>query len=116
MHLIIIIAAAILLALLLMPFLGTISVVIIGLAVIAGIIYGIVYSVAGVKSMAETAKEENAKAAARKKWVESLPEEEREAELKKDRAYKKKLMLFYVFSFIFIAAIAAICIWRIANW
>ena len=89
MHLILIIAAGILLAFLLLPLLGVFIYIIIAALVVGGIIFLIVTTVTGVQTIRESNQEAKKKAEERKRWLETLPEEQRIIEQAKDKKIEK---------------------------
>ena len=93
MHLILIIAAGILLAYFLLPLLGPIAPIFLGVLVIAGIIFGIWATVASVlraKESLENFREKDKRMAEEhRRWLESLPEEQRIIEQRKDKKRDK---------------------------
>lgn len=90
MHLILIIAAGILLAFFLLPFLGPIIILIFVALIIGGIIWVIIYTIKGVASIKDSMDLAKQEQAAHKKWLESLPEDERNAQIKEE---KKAVMI-----------------------
>lgn len=93
MHLILIIAAGILLAYFLLPFLGPIAPIFLGVLVIAGIIFGIWATVASVlrakENLEDFREKDKRMAEEHRQWLESLPEEQRTIEQRKDEKISK---------------------------
>lgn len=96
---IVVIAAGILLAVLMLPVLGLFAQIILGIALILGLIFAVIYigmSIAAVVSDLKAGKEEREK---RKKWIESLPEEQRAIEMKKDEEINKTVRILKIITF-----------------
>ena len=85
MHLILIIAAGILLAFILLPYVGLVGMLVLSVLVVIGIIYGVLYSVGSVHGFFKTRQDKKEQ---RRKCLESLSEEERAAELEEKEQHK----------------------------
>ena len=86
MHLILIIAAGILLAFILLPYVGLVGMLVLSVLVVIGIICGVLYSVGSVHGFFKTRQDKKEQ---RRKCLESLSEEERAAELEKGKEQHK---------------------------
>ena len=76
-------------AFLLLPLLGVFIYIIIAALVVGGIIFLIVTTVTGVQTIRESNQEAKKKAEERKRWLETLPEEQRIIEQAKDKKIEK---------------------------
>ena len=115
MHLILMIAAGVLLAFLFLPILGLFGYILIAALVIGGIIFLIVTTVTGVQLIRESSREAKEKAEERQKWLESLPEEQRAVEEAKDQKIKKiGRVIAYTTIMLFIILVALIILKAVA--
>lgn len=110
---IVVIAAGILLAVLLLPVLGLFAQIILGAVLILGLIFFVIYNGMRIGAVASDLKEGREERKKRKKWIESLPEEQRAVEMKKEEEVNSTVNILKIITFSMLGVLFLLVIYLI---